>query len=85
MQHLQGTASDTSVSLAREVVDTGLWYLAEYEKEEFILNKNPSPFKPVRDFLYKQGRFRHLLEEDILLIEKKRDEKWKKIRNSWKI
>jgi len=41
-------------------VDCGLWYLAEYENNEFTLNKNPKEFTPVEEYLKKQSRFKHL-------------------------
>lgn len=68
---------------AREIVDCGLWYLAEYENGEYTINHNPDKFTSVSDYLKKQGRFRHLTDEDIAVIEKSRDEKWKKIRKHW--
>lgn len=75
--------SDT-VEIAREIVDCGLWYLAEYENGEFFLNRNPKYFSDVSEYLKKQGRFRHLSDDDINLIINSRDEKWKKIRSNWK-
>lgn len=36
-----GIATDETVEIAKEVVDCGLWYLAEYEDGEFTLNHNP--------------------------------------------
>ncbi len=36
-----GVATDETVSIAKEGVDCGLWYLAEYENEEFTLNHKP--------------------------------------------
>lgn len=74
--------SDT-VEAAREIVDCGLWYLAEYENDEYIINHNPDKFTSVSDYLRKQGRFKHLTDEDIAVIEKSRDEKWEKIRKHW--
>lgn len=74
--------SDT-VEIAREIVDCGLWYLAEYENGEFTLNHNPKAFTDVSAYLKKQGRFRHLTEADIQLITESRDAKWRKIRSSW--
>lgn len=76
--------SDT-VEAAREIADCGLWYLAEYENGEFTLNYDPKEFTDVTAYLKKQGRFRHLDDEDIAVIVKSRDEKWKKIRGSWKL
>ncbi len=80
-----GTPTDGAVDLGKEVVDCGLWYLAEYENGEFLLNRNPREFKSVRDYLSKQGRFRHLLDDDIEQIIRDRDRKWKIMRKSWKI
>ena len=77
------SVSDT-VEIAREIVDCGLWYLAEYENGEFILNHNPKQFTDVAEYLKKQGRFRHLNNDDVDLIIRSRDEKWDKIRNNWK-
>lgn len=75
--------SDT-VDAAREIEDCGLWYLAEYENGEFILNRDPREFTDVTAYLKKQGRFKHLTDEDIALIVRSRDEKWEKIRKNWK-
>ena len=75
--------SDT-VEIAREIVNCGLWYLAEYENGEFTLNRNPKQFTDVSEYLKKQGRFRHLTDDDINLIINSRDEKWNKIRKDWK-
>ena len=75
--------SDT-VEIAREIVDCGLWYLAEYENGEFILNRDPKQFTDVSEYLKKQGRFKHLTDDDINLIINSRDEKWNKNRSNWK-
>ena len=80
-----GTPTDGAIDLGKEVVDCGLWFLAEYENGEFLLNKNPREFASVRDYLSKQGRFRHLLDDDIEQIIRDRDRKWKIMRKSWKI
>lgn len=78
-----GTPSDATISLAKEAVDCGLWYLAEYENGEFKLNRNPKEFAPVEKYLKSQGRFSHLDEADIAHIIEERDEYWKKIRRDW--
>lgn len=75
--------SDT-VEIAREIVDCGLWYLAEYENGEFTLNHNSKEFTSVAEYLKKQSRFRHLTDEDIQIIIKSRDAKWEKIRRDWR-
>ena len=75
--------SDT-VEAAKEIVDCGLWYLAEYENGDFTLNHDPKEFTDVSAYLKKQGRFRHLTDEDVSIIIKSRDDKWTKIRSDWK-
>ncbi len=78
-----GTPTETSVSIMKEAVDCGLWYLAEYENNNFSLNRNPKTFGSITGYLKKQGRFNHLDSEDIEVITRHRDEKWKKMRNDW--
>ena len=72
-----GVATDKTIEVARDVVESGLWYLAEYENGKFKLNYKPKEFTPVADYLKKQSRFRHLTEEDIVYIEESRNKKWK--------
>jgi pyruvate ferredoxin oxidoreductase beta subunit len=73
------------VEIAKEVVDCGLWYLAEYENGEFILNHRPKEFTDPAVYLKKQGRFRHLTEDDIEYIRLSRDKKWETINKNFKI
>ena len=74
--------SDT-IEIAREIVDCGLWYLAEYENGKFKINLDRKEFTSIESYIKKQGRFKHLSEEDIAVITKSRDQKWKKIRAQW--
>lgn len=74
-----GVPVDETINIAREVVDSGLWYLAEYENGEFTLNRKPKEFTSVEDYLRKQGRFRHLSDDDIRIITDSRDKKWEYI------
>lgn len=78
-----GYPTEITISLAKEAVDSGLWYLAEFENGEFKLNKYPKEFTPAKDYLKKQGRFKHLTEDDIKIIEDNRDAKWKNMRDKW--
>ena len=72
-----GISTDKTIEIARDVVESGLWYLAEYQDGKFTLNYKPKEFTPVADYLKKQTRFRHLTDEDISVIEQSRDKKWK--------
>lgn len=86
-----GAPESKMVDLARDVVDCGLWYLAEYEGEQesgvpggtFTLNRKPREFTSVRDYLKSQGRFRALGDEEISLVERSRDAKWEMIERDW--
>jgi Pyruvate:ferredoxin oxidoreductase and related 2-oxoacid:ferredoxin oxidoreductases, beta subunit len=80
-----GTATDETVDIAKEIVDCGLWYLAEYENEEFILNYNPTEFTDVEAYLRKQSRFAQLTDEDIRTVKASRDKKWESIVKNYKV
>ena len=79
-----GIATDETVEIAKEVVDCGLWYLAEYENGEFTLNHKPKEFTDIEAYLRKQISFKHLTEEDIQTIQRFRDAKWKAIYKNFK-
>ena len=80
-----GVAPDETVAIAKEVVDSGLWYLAEYENGRFRLNHKPKQFTSVEEYLRKQGRFRHLTDEDISIITASRDKKWEYINRNFEL
>jgi len=71
-----GVAPDATIDIAKEVVDCGLWYLAEYENGTFKLNHKPKKFTDVSAYLKKQGRFKHLTDDDIQIITASRNKKW---------
>ena len=78
-----GTASDVTVDLAKEAVDCGLWYLAEYENGEFKLNRNPKEFTSVENYIKSQSRFANLNEADMAHIVAERDASWERMRKNW--
>ena len=78
-----GVKTDETVDVAKEIVESGLWYLAEYEGGSFHLSYKPKEFSSVSDYIKRQARFRHLTEEDIASIEAGRNEKWEKILKDW--
>ncbi len=78
-----GHESNVTIDLAKQAVDSGLWYLAEYENGEFKLNRNPKEFASVEDYLMAQSRFKHLQPENIEVIKAHRDKKWAKMRKNW--
>jgi pyruvate ferredoxin oxidoreductase beta subunit len=80
-----GVPVDETIEIAKEVVDCGLWYLAEYENGEFKLNHKPKEFTSVENYLKKQGRFKHLTDEDISIITASRDKKWENINKNFQL
>ena len=79
-----GIPVDETINKAKQVVDCGLWYFAEYYDGEFVLNKNPKEFTSVEEYIKDQGRFAHLDDSDIKQIIDARDKKWEKIRKKFK-
>lgn len=55
---------EETLEIARETVDSGLWFLAGYDNGEFVLNRKPREFSPLKNYLLKQARFRHLKEKE---------------------
>ncbi len=79
-----GISTDETVEIAKEAVDCGTWYLAEFENGEFRLNFRPKEFSDIGEYLKKQSRFRHLTDEDIKIIENSRNAKWEFIDNNFR-
>lgn len=50
-------------------MDCGLWYLAEYENSTFKINRKLNKPELLKEHLLKQGRFKHLTDENIKVIE----------------
>lgn len=80
-----GIATDETIDIAKEVVDCGLWYLAEYEAGDFTLNHRPKAFTDVEAYLRRQGRFKHLTDENIETIKLSRDAKWESINANFRL
>ncbi|MBY9001477.1 MAG: pyruvate synthase subunit beta [Candidatus Heimdallarchaeota archaeon] len=54
--------------LAREAIDTGFWLLIEYDKHILTINHEPK-FKGLKEFLRKQGRFKHMTPDQYKIME----------------
>ena len=86
-----GCDVDETVDISKDIVDTGLWYLAEYEGSQvsgqaggrFKLNRNPREFASVEAYLRRQGRFKALTDEEVASVEAGRDAKWEVMRRDW--
>ncbi|MDI6849364.1 MAG: 3-methyl-2-oxobutanoate dehydrogenase subunit beta [Candidatus Saccharicenans sp.] len=74
---------EDTVKLARLAVQTGYFPLFEIEDgEKWTLNLKIKERKPITEYLKLQGRFRHLKEEEIALIQQEVDTRWAKILKS---
>jgi pyruvate ferredoxin oxidoreductase beta subunit len=78
-----GFPSELTVEIGKMHVECGLWYLAEYENGNVKMNMVPKTLKPVKEYLSKQKRFKHLKDEDIRAIEEYRDQEWELIKKNW--
>ena len=79
-----GIATDETIDIAKEAVDCGLWVLAEYENGDFTASMLPQKTEALAEHIRKQGRFRHLSDKDIAVIESGRNAKWDVIKNNWR-
>ena len=86
-----GHATDVTADIAKEAVDCGMWYLAEFEGSRksgvpggaFRLNRNPKEFSDIEHYLRSQKRFKHMSEDDVQHAVAGRDAKWEFIRSHW--
>ena len=86
-----GHATDVTADIAKEAVDCGMWYLAEFEGSQesgvpggaFRLNRNPKEFSDIEHYLRSQKRFKHMSEDDVQRAVAGRDAKWEFIRSHW--
>jgi len=61
---------EETVMLGRLAVDTGIFPLYEVEDGKYKITYEPLERRPVKDYLERQGRFRHLTDVDIEVIQK---------------
>ncbi len=71
---------ELSVALARMVVETGVFPLYEVIKGEYKLSMDFEKLRPVKEYMKPQGRFRHLTEDDIEVIQAKVIEDYNKLK-----
>lgn len=90
-----GCGVDETIDIAKEVVDCGLWYLAEYRGPavsdvaggSFKLSRNPREFAEgdawgsVEHYLRRQARFRALSDEEIESVIQGRNATWEHLRS----
>ena len=74
------TRPEDTIKLGKLAVQTCIFPLYEVEDgSTWKINIKPRDKKPVKDYLRLQGRFRHLKEESISLIQDEVDKKWARL------
>ena len=69
-----------TIELGRLAVETGIFPLYEVVNGEYRLSFDFTDLKPVRDYMKKQGRFKHLTEDVIERIQARVEEEYTKLR-----
>ena len=75
-----GTNTANTVSLARDAVQSGLWVLEEWEAKKKRITYAPAKRIPVKQYLAKQSRFKHLTEDQVGYIQTQVDDLWSGIK-----
>ena len=78
------TPSDISPELSILAVETNVFPLYEVEDgRKYTINREPRRL-PVQEYLLRQGRYRHLKEEQIRQIQRDVNEEWEKLKQRTK-
>jgi len=70
---------DKTVEISRLAVQTNAFPLYEVVKGTYRITVKPKKPKPIKEYLRLQGRFRHLTEEEIEMIQRIVDENWREL------
>ncbi|MCD6370092.1 MAG: pyruvate synthase subunit beta [Thermoplasmata archaeon] len=70
---------DKTVEISRLAVQTNIFPLYEVVNGTYRITVKPKNLKPIKEYLRLQGRFRHLTDEEIEMIQKHVDERWKEL------
>jgi pyruvate ferredoxin oxidoreductase beta subunit len=73
------TATDLVVKLGRLAVETGVFPLYEVENGQYKLSIDLPQLRPVADYLKLQGRFRHLSDDTIGIIQERVESEYYKL------
>jgi len=73
-------SADLTIEIGRLAVETGVFPLYEVENGRYKLNVDKPKLRPVEEYLKPQGRFRHLLDEEIAKIQQHVDEEYARLK-----
>jgi pyruvate/2-oxoacid:ferredoxin oxidoreductase beta subunit len=69
-----------TVEISKLAFNTCIYPLYEIENGVIKINKEPAEKKPIKEYLKLQGRFKHLTEEEINIIQQNVDYNWEKLK-----
>jgi pyruvate ferredoxin oxidoreductase beta subunit len=72
-------ATDSAVKLGRLAVETGVFPLYEVENGQYKMSIDLPKLRPVKDYLKLQGRFRHLSDDTINIIQERLEKEYYKL------
>jgi len=72
--------TNLGIKLGRLAVETGMFPLYEIENGQYKVNVDLPKLRPVNDYFKLQGRFRHLSEDAIAMIEQRLNEEYAKLK-----
>ncbi|MFC2001896.1 pyruvate synthase subunit PorB [Chloroflexota bacterium] len=72
-------ATDLPIKLGRLAVETGIFPIFEVENGKYKLNFDLPRLRPVKDYLKLQGRFRHLSDDNISMIQERVEREYYKL------
>lgn len=75
-----GIKPDTSIEVSRLAVETNFFPLYEVIDGKFILSKEYKEPKPIKEYLSRMKKFKHLNEEEIADIQAMVDSKWNRLK-----
>ncbi len=71
---------ELTIRMGRLAVETGMFPLYEVENGKYKLSFDVPQLRPVNDYLKLQGRFRHLSEDNIKVIQQRVNEEYAKLK-----
>ena len=72
--------ADMAIRYGRLAVQTGMFPLYEVDNGQYRITYSPEPLKPVTEYLKGQGRFRHLTETDLSIIQERITAEWEELK-----
>ncbi|MFR1640000.1 MAG: thiamine pyrophosphate-dependent enzyme [Eggerthellaceae bacterium] len=78
-----GCGVDETVDISKDIVDCGLWYLAEYEGGRSSSTATRASSPASKPTCAVKGRFKALTDEDVASVVAARDAKWEVMRRDW--